>query len=37
MNDSPHIVVISGMSGSGKSTATRALEDAGFFCIDNLP
>lgn len=32
-----HIVVITGMSGSGKSTATRALEDAGFFCIDNLP
>ncbi|MCP3168446.1 RNase adapter RapZ [Myxococcus sp. QH3KD-4-1] len=25
------------MSGSGKSTAIRALEDAGFFCIDNLP
>jgi RNase adapter protein RapZ len=34
---SPHIVVISGMSGSGKSTAIHALEDAGFFCIDNLP
>jgi RNase adapter protein RapZ len=31
------IVVISGMSGSGKSTAIRALEDAGYFCIDNLP
>jgi UPF0042 nucleotide-binding protein len=31
------IVVITGMSGSGKSTAVRALEDAGFFCIDNLP
>jgi RNase adapter protein RapZ len=31
------IVVITGMSGSGKSTAIRALEDAGFFCIDNLP
>src|SRR5258708_39368975 len=25
------------MSGGGKSTAIRALEDAGFFCIDNLP
>ena len=37
MNGSPHIVVISGMSGSGKSTAIRALEDSGFFCIDNLP
>lgn len=32
-----HIVVITGISGSGKSTAIRALEDAGFFCIDNLP
>jgi UPF0042 nucleotide-binding protein len=31
------IVIITGMSGSGKSTAIRALEDAGFFCIDNLP
>jgi UPF0042 nucleotide-binding protein len=37
VNDSPHIVVITGMSGSGKSTAIHALEDAGFFCIDNLP
>ena len=38
MSDQQHrIVVITGMSGSGKSTAIRALEDAGFFCIDNLP
>lgn len=33
----PRIIVLTGMSGSGKSTATRALEDLGFFCIDNLP
>ncbi len=33
----PRVVVITGMSGSGKSTATRALEDLGYFCIDNLP
>ena len=34
----PHrIVLITGISGGGKSTAIRALEDAGFFCIDNLP
>lgn len=37
MSGSKHIVVITGMSGSGKSTAVRALEDAGWFCIDNLP
>jgi len=34
---SKRIVVLTGMSGSGKSTAIRALEDAGYFCIDNLP
>ncbi len=31
------LIVISGQSGSGKSVALRAMEDAGFFCIDNLP
>jgi len=31
------IVVISGLSGSGKSTAVKALEDLGYFCVDNLP
>ncbi len=31
------IVFVSGLSGAGKSTAVRALEDAGYFCIDNLP
>ena len=31
------IVIISGLSGSGKSTATRCFEDMGFFCVDNLP
>lgn len=33
----PHLVVITGMSGAGKTQAVRALEDSGFFCIDNLP
>ena len=31
------VVIITGLSGSGKSTAIRALEDLDFFCIDNLP
>ena len=31
------VVLITGMSGSGKSVALHALEDAGFFCVDNLP
>ena len=31
------LVVISGMSGSGKSVALRALEDSGYYCVDNLP
>lgn len=33
----PRILVVTGLSGSGKSTALRALEDSGYFCIDNLP
>lgn len=32
-----HIVVITGMSGSGKSVALNALEDAAYYCVDNLP
>lgn len=31
------VLVITGMSGSGKSTVVKALEDEGFYCIDNLP
>ncbi len=30
-------VIVTGMSGAGKSTALRMLEDIGFFCVDNLP
>ncbi len=36
-SNAPRVVVLTGLSGSGKSTAIRALEDLGFFCIDNLP
>jgi len=32
-----NIVIITGMSGSGKSVALHALEDIGYFCVDNLP
>jgi UPF0042 nucleotide-binding protein len=31
------LVVLSGVSGSGKSVALKSLEDAGYFCVDNLP
>jgi UPF0042 nucleotide-binding protein len=30
-------VIVTGLSGAGKSTALRALEDMGYFCVDNLP
>lgn len=36
-NSEKKLVVITGLSGSGKSIALDALEDAGFYCIDNLP
>ena len=35
--DGARVVILTGASGSGKSTALRALEDAGFYCVDNLP
>ena len=31
------VVIVTGMSGAGKSTALKMLEDAGYFCVDNLP
>jgi UPF0042 nucleotide-binding protein len=33
----PLVVVVTGLSGAGRTTALHALEDLGFFCIDNLP
>ena len=30
-------VIVTGLSGSGKSSVMKALEDIGFFCVDNLP
>ncbi len=35
--DLPAFVIITGLSGSGMSSATDALEDLGYFCVDNLP
>ena len=32
-----HVVIVTGLSGSGKSTAIKAFEDIDYFCIDNLP
>ena len=37
MNSTFEMVLITGMSGSGKSVALHALEDAGYYCVDNLP
>ena len=33
----PTLIVISGLSGSGKSVALRTLEDLDYYCVDNLP
>ena len=37
--NNPHfeVLIVTGMSGAGRSTAARALEDAGWFVVDNLP
>ncbi|ALS25622.1 RNase adapter RapZ [Paenibacillus cisolokensis] len=35
--DSARLVIITGMSGAGKTIAVQSLEDLGFFCVDNLP
>jgi UPF0042 nucleotide-binding protein len=37
MNAGLELVLVTGISGSGKSVVLHALEDAGFFCVDNLP
>lgn len=36
-NNAPDIVIITGLSGSGMSSATNAFQDLGYFCVDNLP
>lgn len=37
MPDKNRLIIVSGLSGSGKSIALHALEDLGFYCIDNMP
>ena len=37
MSEPIDVILVSGMSGAGRSTATRALEDLGWFVVDNLP
>jgi UPF0042 nucleotide-binding protein len=34
---SAELVIITGMSGSGKASALKAFEDLGYYCVDNLP
>ena len=36
-NAAPPLVIVSGMSGSGKSVALNTFEDLGYYCVDNLP
>ena len=37
MSLGPRLVIVSGLSGAGRTTAMKALEDLGFYCVDNLP
>lgn len=37
LNNTPNFLIITGLSGSGMSSATNAFEDLGYFCVDNLP
>ena len=37
MTESLDLVIITGMSGAGKTVAMQAFEDLGYFCVDNMP
>jgi len=37
MSDTTRLIIVSGLSGSGKTVALHVLEDLGYYCIDNLP
>ncbi|MDW7675087.1 MAG: RNase adapter RapZ, partial [Bacillota bacterium] len=32
-----HLLIVTGLSGAGKTLAVQSLEDVGFYCVDNLP
>ena len=36
-DNKPLLVIVTGLSGAGRSVAIKSLEDCGFYCIDNLP
>ena len=36
-DDARQLVILTGLSGSGKSTVLKTFEDMGFYCVDNLP
>ena len=35
--EKPSVLIVTGLSGAGKSLAMNALEDIGYFCMDNIP
>ena len=37
LENMPELVIVSGMSGAGRTEAMHAFEDLGYFCVDNLP
>ena len=37
MNDQLKLVIITGMSGAGKTVALQSFEDMGYYCVDNMP
>jgi UPF0042 nucleotide-binding protein len=37
VSGAPRLVIVSGLSGAGRTTVMKALEDVGFYCVDNLP
>lgn len=37
LNQKRHVLIVTGLSGAGKTSVMRALEDIGFYCVDNLP